>query len=83
LLLSFLIAYGLNARGRCQLYFFIYIGISSFQKALAPYLIKRRFLKWRERRCEDLDADGLTVLKELELGTDPKAPDSDADGLMD
>jgi hypothetical protein len=31
---------------------------------------------------EDLDADGLTVLKELELGTDPKAPDSDADGLM-
>jgi hypothetical protein len=32
---------------------------------------------------EDLDADGLTVLKELGLGTDPKAADSDADGLMD
>ena len=32
---------------------------------------------------EDADGDGLTNIKELELGTDPLDPDSDSDGLTD
>lgn len=32
---------------------------------------------------EDVDGDGLLVEQELKLGTDPKNPDSDGDGLDD
>lgn len=32
---------------------------------------------------EDIDSDGLTALREYQLGSDPRKPDTDGDGLAD